>query len=128
MAKARYLYSELSSAIQAYKNCEASKNEEWRHKHMETIDMLCQLLPSGSGIDSGTKLNLDASHYEKLVFDADYHHMDENGYYDGWTQHTVIVTPSFKGINIRITGQNRNDIKDYLYETFDYALTQPFKQ
>jgi hypothetical protein len=48
--------------------------------------------------------------------------MNDTGYYDGWTEHTVTVTPSFSGINIRVSGRNRNDIKDYIHETFSYAL------
>ena len=50
--------------------------------------------------------------------------MDDAGFYDGWTGHTITITPSFSGINLRISGPNRNDIKDYLYETFDYALSR----
>jgi hypothetical protein len=51
--------------------------------------------------------------------------MTEGGMYDGWTEHTVVVTPSLAfGINIRITGRNRNDIKDYLHDVFHEALTK----
>ena len=42
--------------------------------------------------------------------------------YDGWTEHTVTVTPSFSGFNMRISGRNRNDIKDHMHETFYSAL------
>jgi hypothetical protein len=81
------------------------------------------MLPSGSGIDSGTKIDLDKSHAEKIIFYFGFHHMDENGFYDGWTEHTLVVTPSFTGINLRIGGRDRNQIKEYLYDTYDYALT-----
>jgi hypothetical protein len=90
----------------------------------ETIGRLSELLPHGSGIDGENKVDLEKSHAEKLVIHTEYHHMKESGFYDGWTEHTVTVTPSFSGINLRISGQNRNDIKDYLSETFDYALIQ----
>jgi hypothetical protein len=50
--------------------------------------------------------------------------MNDGGFYDGWTEHTVVVTPSFRGINLRISGRDRNQIKEYLYETYDYALTR----
>jgi hypothetical protein len=83
--KARYLYSELASLIQARKNCIASRNEEWEAKHEATIlSLVKDNLPSGSGFDSGTKIDLDASHGERLVFFTDFHHMDESGFYDGW--------------------------------------------
>jgi hypothetical protein len=123
---ARYLYSELSSLVQARRNCASKNNDEWFTKHTETIESLVDdLLPSGSGFDSGTKINLDASHAEKLVFTTAFHHMDENGYYNGWTEHTVTVTPSLHGaFNLRISGRNRNDIKEMMYQEFDYALRQ----
>lgn len=121
----RKLYVELANVIQARKNClQATVNTEWYNRHSDTIKMLVGLLPSGSGIDHGTHIDLEASHSDKLTFQADYHHMNDGGFYDGWTEHSIIVTPSFRGINLRISGRNRNDIKDYLYETYEYALQQ----
>lgn len=123
--KARYLYSVLASAIQARKNCQERNNQEWFETWTRQIENLVENhMPGGSGIDSGTKIDLARCHAEKLVFYAPYHHMNDNGFYDGWTEHTITVTPSFTGINLRVSGRNRNDIKDYLYETFDYALSQ----
>ena len=117
------LYQEIASRVQARINCIESKNTEWLEKHEEMIRKLVKdFMPSGCGIDSGTKIDLAKSHAEKLVFSFGYHHMNSAGYYDGWTQHTAIVTPSFNGLNIRITGRNRNDAKDHLHETVDYAL------
>jgi len=47
------------------------------------------------------------------------------GYHDGWTDHQLIVTPSLQfGFHIRITGKDRNQTKDYLHETFQYALSE----
>lgn len=121
---ARYLYSELASKVCAMRNCEKTGNAEWRDKHEDAIlDLVSDHLPSGSGFDAGTKLDFDASHAEKLVFATSYHHMNEHGYYDGWTEHTVTVTPSFiGGFNIRVSGRNRNDIKSYIGEVFANAL------
>ena len=83
------------------------------------------LLPSGSGWDEGTKIDLEASHADKFVLYGSYRHMDECGGYDGYTNHTITVTPSLASdFNLRISGRNRNDIKDYLFQTFDYALRQ----
>jgi hypothetical protein len=140
MTKARYLYSELATAIQARINCgkrnynqitgkcsvieNPDGNTEWFQKWTDRIDMLVDMLPSGSGIDNGTEIDLDASHAEKLVFTFGFHHMDENGFYDSWTDHKLVVTPSFTGINLRISGRDRNQIKEYLYDTYEYALTR----
>ncbi len=81
-------------------------------------------LPSGSGFDAGCKL-LDESTPEKLVFSADFHHLSDRGYYIGWSEHKVIVRPCLAwGFTLKVTGRDRRDIKDYIAETFHYALNQ----
>jgi hypothetical protein len=115
---ARYLYSELSGLIDAITRCTPDMGN--RHK-LTIANLIKQHLPSGSGFDNGTAIDVSKSHAEKLVFTTSFHHMNDGGY-DGWTDHTVTVTPSFQGINIRISGRNRNDIKDAIHEAFDVAL------
>jgi hypothetical protein len=113
-------YQEISSKLNAMENCLKSGNTEWYDKHEQKIRDICKNeLPSGSGFDNGTQLNWDKSTPEKLVFETSFHHMDECGYYDGWTEHSVIVTPSLQfGFNIKVSGKNRNDIKSYIHEIF----------
>ena len=103
---------------------------EWVEKRAEEIKWLLDKLPSGSGWDSGTKLmktvrthdQADISHFTLY---GSFHHMDEGGSYDGWTDHQIIVTADLRsGFTLRITGRNRNDIKDYLHELFDYVLRE----
>jgi len=120
------LYSELASLILARQNCENTGNKDWQAKHVATLTRLVsEYMPSGSGIDCGTKLDIEASHADKLVFHADYHHMDDAGFYDGWTEHTIFVTPSlWSEFHIRVTGRDRNQIKEYLSDVFDEALQQ----
>jgi len=113
--------TKLASIIAAYKNCVQANSKEWQEKHKDYIDSECEKLPSGSGIDSGTQLILEDCTPEKLVFTLDFHNMNENGYYDGWTSFKLIVTPSFSGYNLKITGKDRNQVKDYLYDLF-YSL------
>jgi hypothetical protein len=49
--------------------------------------------------------------------------MHDSGMYDGWTEHTIVLTPSFLGhFDMRISGHNRNEIKDYIADTFRIAL------
>lgn len=117
------LYLELASLIDAYHRCAANGNE-FADKHEERIKSLVkEHMPSGSGVDSGTVLDFNKSHGEKLVFHASYHHMDDGGGYDGWTDHTITVTPAFVcGPNIKISGRNRNDIKSYLTDIYSHAL------
>lgn len=129
-----YLYSELSGLIEARLNRIAVRDgiasgdresaADWANTHEDTIERLVRdFMPSGSGFDSGTKIDLDKSHADKLVFTTSYHHMNDGGYYSGWTEHTVTVTPSLQhDFSLRVSGRNRNDVKDYMHETFDHAL------
>jgi len=118
------VYRELACLIAARNNCAKSANNEWYDKHEEHIEWIVkQFMPHGSGFDAGTKLDLEASTSEKLVFVTAYHHMNENGMYGGWTEHKVTVRPSLAfDYQIKITGRDRNQIKDYMHECFDCAL------
>jgi hypothetical protein len=119
------LYQHLASLVVAVDNCRRTNNEEWRQRHIEAIDAAVrEHMPSGSGIDSGTTFDHDASAEDKLVFRTAFHHMNDAGMYDGWTEHTVTVKPSLAfELELTISGRNRNDIKDYLHDTFHAALT-----
>lgn len=115
------IYSEIARTLSAYFNCYSDpEKQDWKDRHEERILKLVEEnFPSGSGFDTGTKLDFETSYPEKLVFITAFHHMDQNGMYDGWTEHQVIVTASLvHGFLIRITGRNRNDIKDYIREMF----------
>ena len=120
----RQLYQVMASKLAALRNCEKDGIADWQAKHEAALDELAAELPSGSGWDNGTKLDLARSTPERLVFFGAYHHMDDGGGYDGWTEHTITVTPSLAfGIRVAVGGRNRNDIKDYLAELFQCALT-----
>ncbi len=120
------LYKALASTIAARLNCIESDNTEWIGKHHDRIDALQDLLPSGSGIDCGTKVDLDNSTGEKIVLTADYHHMNENGMYDGWSNGTITITPSLAHtINIDFDWPLEGDdcdLLDYLHQTYHWAL------
>jgi hypothetical protein len=115
---------ELASAIGAYDRCVESGNDEWMQTHLDTInDIADNYLPHGSGIDNGCSIDLAKSTDKKVVIDTSFHHMNDVGMYDGWTDHTIIVTPCFDGVDIRVTGRDRNQIKEYLGDIFNDALT-----
>lgn len=123
--KPRTLAHHIASTIQARKNCQASGNAEWLDKHDDMLRWIEKnLLPSGSGIDRGTKIDDDASRFDHVVLTFSFHHMDENGYYCGWSDYKCVITPAFDGIDCRIVGRDRNMIKDYLGETFGYTLSR----
>lgn len=101
---------------------ENNLNAQWGDIARDRLDQLVNLLPSGSGIDSGTKL-ISAS-ASRIVLECSFHHMNEDGYYDGWTQHRITVRPTFDGMELSISGRNRNDIKEYLHEVYALALSE----
>jgi hypothetical protein len=123
------LYKAIDNAVTARLNCIKSNNQEWLDKWTYTINEIESILPSGSGIDSGTIINLEKSKHNKIVLETSFHHMDDNGYYDGWTEHTITVTPDFlNDFVMSISGRNRNDIKEYLYQTYDIALCEDYSE
>ncbi len=109
--------SKLANLLQAINSENISP--EWIDKHTETINQMCELLPHGSGIDGKCELQPENCKPDKIVFFVEFHHMDENGYYCGWTEHNIILQPSFiHGYTMRITGKDKNGIKEYLTDVF----------
>jgi hypothetical protein len=55
--------------------------------------------------------------------------MNETGFYDGWTDHTIKVRASLiHGVRLSISGRDRNDLKDHLHELFESALSAEYKE
>jgi hypothetical protein len=119
----------IATLLQSVENCARSGNSEWHTRHLGTLAALVkESMPSGGGFDNGTTLD-SASTPEKLIFHTSFHHMDESGMYDGWTEHRVTVRASLVfGITLHVSGRDRNDIKDYIAETFHAALTAEVRQ
>lgn len=128
-ARMEPLYRVLASRIDARLNCIKNRNEEWKEKHEERIiELLEEHMPHGSGFDGEyITVDWDKSTGEKIILiNVDFHHLNENGFYDGWTEHTVTITPSLLfGFTMKISGRDRNDIKDYIYEVIQFALATP---
>lgn len=110
----------LSLVSQCVKTISEQKKDVWITNAELRLSQELEKLPSGSGIDRGMKLLMNESKPERLVFSVPFHHIDTNGYYSGWTDYKLILKPSFLrfGIDMRITGMDRNYIKDYLYQLF----------
>lgn len=119
------LYRVLAQLVAARATCAATGNAEWEKRHTDTLlKLVLDRMPRGAGIDQGTQLRLDDCTPNKLVFGTAFHHMDEHGGYDGWTEHIVSVRPSLTStIEVDIRGSNRNQIRDYLHDVFLDALT-----
>lgn len=120
------VYKALATALSARKNCKKSGNTEWYDRHTERIEKIMKTAPSGSGFDSGTQLH-NNSRPGRLVFAFGYHHMDDNGFYCGWTHHRVIVVASLSfDFTITITpGVSRQEIVAGLWETEAVEVEDP---
>lgn len=85
----------------------------------DKLDVLMVNAPSGSGFDNGTTFEEELSTKNKLVFSTSFHHMNDDGYYAGWTEHKIIIVPSLAHeYDMRITGRDKNMIKDYIGDVF----------
>lgn len=119
-------YQLIAQTLGAHRNCVRSGNKEWEDTHETALHLFRERLPSGSGLDLGPRLDLERSTPERLVFShCAFHHLDEHGGYDGWTEHEVVVTPSLQfGFHLRVTGRDRDGIKEYIGTLFHEILSQ----
>lgn len=95
----------------------------------ENIEKLVkEHMPSGSGFNAGTEILYEYRDRplkgDMLVFKTSFHHMNDGGYYDGWTEHKVIIEPCLMfDFKLKVTGRDRDQIKDYIGDVFHEALT-----
>ena len=115
----------IAVTVMAIKNCQKTGNE-FEESHKNKLQQLIEeYLPHGSGIDGEIGVDIDQSTPEKVVIYFEYHLMDENGCYVGWENYELKCTPSFiYGVDIKIKGKNKNDLKDYFYQLFHSALSE----
>jgi hypothetical protein len=109
-------------------SCNATGNTVWREKWHAKIEEIMQSSPHGSGFDSETTIDLEASK-GVLVFNTSFHHMNNVGYYDGWTNHKITVKPSLEhDFKLTITGQDRDNIKGYISDVFSTWLEEEIEE
>lgn len=122
MNETKTLAAWIAETSEWSERAENNPNAQWGPIARSRLDKLVRLLPSGSGIDNGTEL-VSAS-ASRIVLECSFHHMNDGGYYDGWTEHRITVRPTFDSLDISISGRNRNDIKEYLHEVYSLALSE----
>lgn len=113
--------SSIASRIETIRNLDRhnTHNPEVRDRNEdEILRIIRTFMPHGSGFDVGLELDFDRSTESKLIFKTSFHHMSETGMYDGWTDHVVTFEATFTTPNVKVSGRNRNDIKDYIADTF----------
>ena len=119
----------LVTALIAKRNCmRRSDNIAMMERWIVRIEELADLLPSGSGFDNDTQFIEDESGETRLVFSTAFHHMNDGGYYAGWSEHKIVVVPTFEGFDIRVTGRDKNGIKEYIAETINDILSSDAPQ
>lgn len=129
--KPRPLYQIIAEAVSATKR---SVNIGFVTKWDDLIeDIEKNHLPSGSGIDGGCVIDRANCTDQKIVITSSFHLMNNDGYYVGWKDFRVIITPSFSGIDLKIVATKSDtreihrawtngDLPSYLGETFDRIL------
>jgi hypothetical protein len=119
----------IASAISTYQAGKSKDNADWQDAALTRLNKYQDMLPRGSGFDAGTSIDLFKSTDDKIVFNTAFHHMNDAGYYDGWTDHVVTMRPSFVfGTTIAISGKDRRGIKEYMHEVFHNDLMQVVKE
>jgi hypothetical protein len=123
-------YVELGNVFKSYLYGVKNQNGTMIDHNEEKLNELIDLLPHGSGIDGTTKLDLEHSKLNKIIITSSYHHMDEYGGYDGWTDFEIILSPDWGGFDIDIKGKFPKrylDTKEYLADTFATFLNLNLK-
>ena len=86
------VYEKIASAVMSSCTDNTVHQENWEEKAEALVK---EHMPSGSGFDCGTQLAWEKMSSGgttikwngKLVFKTSFHHMDEHGGYDGWTEY-----------------------------------------
>jgi hypothetical protein len=127
------VYQAIADAIarlaRAKEYPESDLGKAWTDSASDTLRHIeRECLPSVDGFHRGTTIDRDESSPVRIVFRVDYHHATKAGFRDGWTQHRVILTPAFNGFNLRVTGKNRDEIKEVIGELFSILLCEEYRK
>lgn len=127
------VYQAIARSLDAHKRCAKEPNHPWTEKHKDNIERIVKdHMPHGSGFDNGTRLDYEKSSATRLVFDTAFHHMDDNGFYCSWTEHTVTVEAELLfGFTLKVSGRDKRGIKEHIRDEFHYCLSEeiePYKE
>jgi hypothetical protein len=129
--KTQPLYQAIATACEALSN---NPSPEWAVRWRERLRDASKALPSGCGIDTGTTIRSEDSGYHQLVLEFSFHHMNDVGYYVGWTDHTLVVRPDLSDTGFTLEFGHESDpdhvcddnFYDYLHDVFAAALTAEY--
>src|SRR5271168_1155261 len=90
------VYTQIANQVYRYHSAATTQQLDKLKPEYALESIMKNHMPSGSGVDAGTKLLLEESTGEKLVFEVAYHHINSNGFYCGWTTRNITVTYSMR--------------------------------
>ena len=83
-------------------------------KNKRVDELIDKYLPSGSGFDGKIELD-EKSTDKKIILHVEYHHMNDNGFYDGWSTFKIIITPSL-AYDYSLVVKGETVVKKYFYD------------
>jgi len=120
------IYQELATLTDARLRCIQMDNKEWEEKHTEKIEEMVKRFPIDDPI-----FDFYESNGQKLVIHSSYHHMNENGFWDGYSDFTIKVTSDLMfGFKLSILGKfprKYESTKDYLHELISSELDKIYE-
>ena len=98
--------------------------ESVRERHNDVLDFIeKELLPSGSGFDSGTKINREKTTDTRIVLDTAVHPLTDAGYYTAWKHFSIIVSASHLfGFTVKSSKKLPWNIREWVLDTFNEVL------
>ena len=125
------LAQHIANALTAHRNC-VEKGNPFADTWIALMDYIeANALPSGSGFDNGTTIDRENVFGRQFNLKTSFHHMDDQGFYDGWTHHKIKVFPDWQGIDLKVatlvstlapTTESDRESLDYIGETFYHVL------
>lgn len=86
------------------------KVSKWVDRKYEEIEAIIRTAPHGSGIDGEITLIESISTASMIVIEAQYHTMNQNGYYGEWITAIITITATLVSPGLKIDVIFREDI------------------
>ena len=112
------LIEEIANCVDACVYLEAQERYSSLHSSpWYSLDYWERRLPRDAGLRSCIDRWCGGS--DRVVIYVRFRHCE------GWTEHKLVITPSFGGLNIYVDGSDLNNVKNYLIELFSEVLRLP---
>lgn len=119
------LFRAIARVLLARETSTERGNQEGVDNQNKFLKDLEKFLPSGAGIDNGTKIDLENSTSSKIILTFSYHRMNDNGFYVGWFDYQVDIKLPRNltcDYNLMFHGDEVLNDLDYLHDVFVTTL------